>query len=66
MFDSIKSFVFLSFIFISGVLLGVIYTPELVVQAKKMMNENSEKPVMNKKIKVKKIKVKQRKTIRLV
>jgi len=28
MFDSIKSFVFLSSLFISGVMLGVIYTPE--------------------------------------
>ncbi len=66
MFDSIKSFVFLSSLFISGVMLGVIYTPELVVQAKSMMIIDSEKPVMNKKIKVKQKKVKQRKTIRLV
>ena len=66
MFDSIKSFVFFGSVFISGVMLGVIYTPELVVQAKNMVNENSEKPVMNKKIKVKQKKVKQRKTIRLV
>jgi len=62
MFTLIKKFVFLGFLFISGVLIGGIYTPEIIVQSRSMNEQDKDSPPVIKK----NIRTKPAKKVRIV